>query len=59
MLTLGGDIGGVGVHHGLTCFPLLKCVHLLYLRHLSLMTKMYGLLQLIIICTFTLFCYFH
>ena len=24
-----------------------------YLRHLSLMTKMYGLLQVIIICTFT------
>ena len=27
-----------------------KCVHVLYLRHVSLMTKIYGLLQLIIIC---------
>ena len=27
---------------------LFKCVHLPYLRHLSLMTKIYGLLQLII-----------
>ena len=32
-------------------FALLKCVQLLYLRHISLMTRIYGLLQLIIICT--------
>ena len=30
-----------------------KCVHLPYLRHLSLVTKIYGLLQMIIICTLT------
>ena len=29
-------------------FSLPKCVHMPYLRHLSLMTKIYGLLQLII-----------
>ena len=29
-----------------------KCVHLPYLIHVSLMTKTYGLLQLIIICAF-------
>ena len=36
-------------------FALPKCVHLPYLRHVSLMTKIYGLL--IIICTFTKLCY--
>ena len=49
----GHCLGCVGVHHGVTfnlgsakvCSP--------YLRHLSLMTKIYGLLQLFIICTFT------
>ena len=34
-------------------FALPKCVQLPYLRHLSLLTKIYGLLQLIIICTST------
>ena len=32
-------------------WALTKCVHLPYLRHVSLMTKIYELLQLIIICT--------
>ena len=32
-------------------FALPKCVQLPYLSHLSLMTRIYGLLQLIIICT--------
>ena len=36
-----------------------KCVHLPYLRPVSLIKKMYGLLQLIIICTFIHLCYFH
>ena len=30
-----------------------KCVHLLYFIQVSFMTKIYGLLQLIIICNFT------
>ena len=34
------------VHHGVTFF-LPKCVHLPYLRHLSFVTKLYGLLQLL------------
>ena len=33
--------------------------HLPYLTHISLITKKYGLLQLIIVCTFTLVCYFY
>ena len=43
----------VCVHQGVTFFALPNCVQLTYLRHLSLMTKIYGLLQLIIICSFT------
>ena len=36
------------MHHDVTFnFGSAKCVHLPYLRHLSLMTKVYGLLQLI------------
>ena len=42
------------MHHGVTlALVLRKCVHLPYLSHVSVKTKMYGLLQLIIICTFT------
>ena len=39
------------MHHALP-----KCVHLPYLRDVSLMTKTYGLLQLIIMCTFIYNC---
>ena len=43
------------MYHGVTLtLALSKRVHLPYLRHLSLMTKIYGLLQLIIICTLLL-----
>ena len=38
----------VGVHHHYVTFALPKCVYLPYLRHISLMTKIYGLMQLII-----------
>ena len=31
------------MHHGVTFFALPKCVHLPYLRYLSLMTKINGL----------------
>ena len=43
------------MHRGVTFLTLAlpKCVHLPNLRPVSLMTKIYGLLQLIIICTFT------
>ena len=42
------------MHHGVTFnMALQKCIHLPYLIHSSLMTKVYGLLQLIIVCTFT------
>ena len=41
------------MHHRLTLtLALLKCVHLPYLRYIFHITKIYGLLQLIIICTF-------
>ena len=48
---VGTLVGRVGVHHGVTFIlgcAVPKCVHLLYLRYFSLMTKIYGLLQLII-----------
>ena len=62
-LTLGRDIS-YGVYVNMCAswcdlFTLPKCVHLPYLRHLSLMTKINGLLQLITICTFTQLCYFY
>ena len=38
-------------------FALPKCVYLPYLIHVTLITKIYGLLQLIIICTFTKLCF--
>ena len=41
------------MHHGPLTLAVPKCVHLPYLRHVSLITKIYGLLQMIIICTFT------
>ena len=45
----GHWLGGAGVHHGVTLtLAQPKCVPLQYLRHSSLMTKIYGLLQLII-----------
>ena len=33
-------------------FALPKCVQLPYLKHISLMTRIYGLVQLIIICSY-------
>ena len=54
------------MHHAVTfnmVWPLTlalpKCVHLPYFGHVSLMTKIYGLLQPIIIYTFTYLCFFH
>ena len=42
------------MHHGVTFnFDPAKCVHLPYLRHVYLMIKIYGFVQLIIMCTFT------
>ena len=42
---------GVGVHHGVTFITsaLPKCVHLPYFRHVSRMTTIYGVVQLIIV----------
>ena len=45
---------GVGVYHGVTFnFGPAKVYSPAILRHSSLMTKIYGLLQLIFMCTFT------
>ena len=50
---VGTLVRGCGCALWCDVFALSKCVHLPYLRHLSLMTKIYGLLQLIIVCTST------